>query len=153
MHLRTAPGSIAPTITEHARVLSLASTQPQPNASGQQMSRNVALAGLCIALFSASPVLAEPRCDGPESWPAAMTHAQLKNDGVLVNDEVDFSRTTVQQIASQRIKRNLYRQVFRIVFYLRTGRLVQAIAVSDASKEECSMSGVTVYRIAGPSPG
>lgn len=116
------------------------------------MSRNIALAALCIALLSASPVLADPKCDGPESWPAAMTHAQLKNDGVLVNDEVDFSRTAVQQIASQRIKKNLYRQVFEIVFHLKNGRLVQAIAVSDASKEECSMSRVTVYRIAGPTP-
>ena len=112
----------------------------------------VALAGLCIALLSASPVLADPKCDGPEGWPAGITHAQLKNEGVLVNDEVDFSRTAVQQIASERIKKNLYRQVFKIVFHLKNGRLVQAIAVSDASKEECSMSRVTVYRIAVPTP-
>jgi hypothetical protein len=124
-----------------------------PHASGgQHMSRYIAFAGLCIALFSASPVLADPNCDGPESWPAAMTHAQLKNDGVLVNDEMDFSRTAVQQIASQRMKKNLYRQVFKIVFHLKNGRLVQAIAVSDASKEECSMSHVTIYRIADPTP-
>ena len=116
------------------------------------MSRYIALAGLCIALLSASPVLADPKCDGPESWPAGMTHAQLKNDGILVNDEVDFSRTAVQQIASQRIGKDLYRQVFKIVFHLRNGRLVQAIAVSDASREECSMSHVTVYRIASSTP-
>ncbi|GJE61289.1 hypothetical protein [Methylobacterium trifolii] len=79
-----------------------------------------------------------------------MTHVQLKNAGVLVNDEVDFGRTAVQQIASQRIRKNLYRQVFKIVFHLKNGRLIQAIAVSDASKEECSMSDVTVYRISAP---
>jgi hypothetical protein len=81
-----------------------------------------------------------------------MTHVQLKNAGLLVNDEVDFSRTSVQQIASQQIDKGLYRQVFKITFHLKTGKLVEAIAVSDASKEECSMSRVTVYRIAGTLP-
>jgi hypothetical protein len=152
MGLESAPGPIAPTITGLPRVLSVPSRQPHLHASGQHMSRNIALAGLCVALLSVSPVLADPRCDGPESWPAAMTHAQLKNEGIIANEEVDFSRTAVQQIASQRIKRNLYRQVFRIAFHLNNGRLVQAIAVSDASKEECSISGVTIYRIAVLNP-
>ena len=116
------------------------------------MSRYIALAGLSIALLSALPALADPKCAGPENWPAAMTHTKLKNDGVLVIDEVDFSRTSVQQIASQRIGKDLYRQVFKIDFHLKNGRLVQAITVSDASKEECSMSDVTVYRIADPVP-
>jgi hypothetical protein len=80
------------------------------------MSRFIARVGLCTALLSASPALADPKCDGPENWPAAMTHAQLKNDGVLVNEEVDFSRTAVQQIASKRIGKDLYRQVSRVSF-------------------------------------
>lgn len=111
------------------------------------MFRSTAFAGLCFALLSGSPARADPKCDGPESWPAAMTHVYLKNAGVLVNEEVDFTRTAVHQIASQRIGKDLYRQVFKVVFHLKDGKLVQAIAVSDASKEECSMSRVTVYRI------
>ena len=114
------------------------------------MSRYIALAGLCIALLVVSPARADPKCDGPEGWPAGVTFSKLKGAGVLVNDEMDFSRTSVQQIASQRIAKDLYRQVFKITFQLKTGKLVQAIAVSDASKEECSMSGVTVYRIEDP---
>lgn len=116
------------------------------------MSRYITFAGTCILLLSAALALADPKCDGPEVWPDAMTHVHLKNDGVLVNDEVDFSRTAVQQIASHRIAKNLYRQVFKVVFHLKNGSLVQAIAVSDASKEECSMSNVAVYRIAGLTP-
>jgi hypothetical protein len=116
------------------------------------MSRHIVFAGLCIALLSASSALADPKCDGAESWPAAMTHVHLKNAGVLVNDEVDFDGTVVQQIASQQIDQNLYRQVFKISFRLKNGTMVQAIAVSDASEEECSMSGVTVYRIDARSP-
>lgn len=79
-----------------------------------------------------------------------MTHVKLKNAGVLVNDEVDFSRTSVDQIASQKIGKNLYRQVFKVAFHLKNNKAIQAIAVSDASKEECSMSDVTVYRISDP---
>jgi hypothetical protein len=74
------------------------------------MSRHIVFAGLCIALLSASSALADPKCDGAESWPAAMTHVHLKNAGVLVNDEVDFDGTVVQQIASQQIDQNLYRE-------------------------------------------
>ncbi len=80
-----------------------------------------------------------------------MTFAQLKNAGVLVNDGVDFKRTSVTQIASQKIGSDLYRQVFEIDFYLKDGRPVRSIAVSDASMEECSMSDVTVYRISDSS--
>jgi protein-disulfide isomerase len=105
-----------------------------------------------MALLSASSALADPKCDTPESWPAAMAHVQLKNAGVLVNEDVDFSRTAVQQIASQPIGKALYRQVFKITFHLKTGKLIEVIAVSDASEEECSMSRVTVYRIAGTLP-
>ena len=56
------------------------------------------------------------------------------------------------RIAGQRIGKDLYWQVFKIVHHLKNGKQVQAISVSDASKEECSMSAVTVYRIADPAP-
>ena len=116
-----------------------------------------ALAGLSVALLSISAAWADPRCAGPENWPASMTFARLKNEGVLANDQVDFRRTSVHQIASQKIGHDLYRQVFEITFHLqagypKAGKPVRAIAVSDASMDECSMSDVTVYRIDEPSP-
>ena len=99
-------------------------------------------------LLAGGSAKADPKCAGPDHWPASMTFAQLKNRGVLTNDAVDFTRTTSNQIASQRIGRDLYRQVFKVTFFLKDGRAVRAIAISDASKDECSMSDVTVYRIA-----
>ena len=55
-----------------------------------------------------------------------MTFAQLKNEGVLTNDGVDFTRTTSEQIASQKIGRDLYRQVFKVTFFRKDGRTVRA---------------------------
>jgi len=92
--------------------------------------------------------LADPDCAGPDRWPAAMTFVQLKNAGVLTNDQVDFSRTASTRIASQKIGPDLYRQVYKVSYVLKGGARVQAIAISDASSQECSMSDVTVYRIA-----
>ena len=117
------------------------------------MFRNIAATGMGVAMLCASSARADPRCAGPDNWPASMTFAQLKNAGVLSNDKVDFSLTSVRQIASEKIGRDLYRQVFEVAFHLKDGKLVRAIAVSDASMDECSISDVTVYRIAeGRSP-
>ena len=116
------------------------------------MFRAITLAGLSITLLSMATARADPKCAGPENWPASMTFAQLKNAGVLANNEVDFGRTSVRQIASEKIGRDLYRQVFEISFYMKDGKAVRSISVSDASADECSISDVTVYRIAEPNP-
>ena len=108
----------------------------------------IGLLSLAAAMLP-TPSLADPDCAGPNNWPASMTFAQLKNAGVLSNDQVDFSRTSSILIASQKIKRDLYRQVFKITYVAKNGRKIQSIAVSDASRDECSMGDVTVYRIVG----
>jgi len=114
------------------------------------MSRAYIASVLGAMLMGSGSAAADPNCAGPDHWPANMTFAQLKNAGLLTNDAVDFARTKSDQIASQKIGRDLYRQVFKVTFYLKDGREVRAIAVSDASSGECSMSDVTVYRIAEP---
>lgn len=108
----------------------------------------LATEGMAIAIAGfASAAAADPDCSGPDRWAAGSTFTQLKNARVLTNDEVDLSRTISVQIASQKIGRNLYRQVFRITYFLKNGEDVLAIAVSNASKQECSMSDVEVYRV------
>jgi hypothetical protein len=94
-------------------------------------------------------------CAGRDLWPEAMTFVQLKTAGVLNNDQVDFTRTASILIASQKIASDLYRQVFEVTYSLKSGGVVKAITVSDASNEECSMSDVKVYRVvdAPLSPG
>jgi hypothetical protein len=114
------------------------------------MSRAYIASVLGAILIGSGSAIADPECAGPDHWAAIMTFAQLKNSGVLTNDSVDFTRTKSDQIASEKIARDLYRQVFKVTFYLKDGRTVRAIAVSDASSGGCSMSDVTVYRIAEP---
>ncbi len=110
------------------------------------------MVGGLLAISLSSPARADPECAGPDRWPARMTFAQLKNAGVLTNAQVDFSRSTSTQIATQKIGPDIYRQVFKVTFTLKSGGKVEAIAVNDASSRECSMSEVTVYRVVSTVP-
>jgi hypothetical protein len=97
---------------------------------------------------------ADPQCGGANHWPASMTFVQLENAGVVRNEDIDFSRTTSEQIVSQKIAPDRWRQVFKVTFRRKTGGEVAAIAISDASSGECSMGDVTVYRVdPGPPAG
>ena len=75
-----------------------------------------------------------------------MAFAQLKNAGVLDN-RTDPERAQHSRIASQRTGPDRYRQVYDIHFATADGKDVEAITVSDASQEECSMGDVRVLRV------
>ena len=77
-----------------------------------------------------------------------MTQATLKNAGLLDNGEIDFSRTRVIRIASEKIGADRYRQVHRITFTKKSGETLEVIAVNDASHSECSESGVEIFLVA-----
>jgi hypothetical protein len=104
---------------------------------------------LTLALLTALPAAeaASPRCDGPENWAAGMTQTTLKNAGLLNPGEIDFSRTQVIRIASEKIGKDLYRQVHRIIFTKTAGGTIEVIAVNDASHAECSASGVEIFLV------
>lgn len=84
-----------------------------------------------------------PDCSG--GWPTSMAFVLLKNAGMTDNGEVDFSKTKTVRIASERIGKDLWRQVYDVTFTEHSGRKIEAIAVHEASREECSMSGVELY--------
>jgi hypothetical protein len=71
-----------------------------------------------------------PDCSGPDHWPANMALVNMKNAGILANDQVD-----------------LYRQVHLVTFERKDHKLLQAIVLSDASSEECSMGNAQVFVI------
>src|SRR5579863_5668314 len=98
---------------------------------------------LTLALLAVIPAAeaASPRCDGRENWAAGMTQATLKNAGLLNYSEIDFSKTRVIRIASEKIGKDLYRQVHRIIYAKTSGGTIEAIAVNDASHAECSAGG------------
>jgi hypothetical protein len=84
-----------------------------------------------------------PDCSG--SWPTNMAFVQLKNAGLADNKSIDFSKTRTVRLASERLGKDLWRQVYLVTFTKNSGEEIEAIAIHDASDEECSMSGVEVY--------
>jgi hypothetical protein len=103
---------------------------------------------IAILLLSASSAFAkEPDCAGPDNWAAVQVFTSMKNAGLIKNDQLDFRRTKVRRISSERIGRDLWRQVLFVQYYRNDGSPVEAIAVSDASQEECSMGDVQVYLV------
>jgi hypothetical protein len=84
-----------------------------------------------------------PDCSG--GWPTAMTFVLLKNAGITSNEKIDFSKTKTVRIASQKIGKYLYHQVYDVTYTEASGRKIEAIAVHDASSQECSMTGVELF--------
>lgn len=110
------------------------------------MKRALLLLGF-LACAAAAPAAKPPDCSGPNHWAAGTAFTKLKNAGVVTNDAVDFDHVTSRTILSQRIGRDLWRQAFRVTFPLKSGKRVEAIVVSDASSEECSMSDAQVFLV------
>jgi len=84
-----------------------------------------------------------PNCSG--GWPTDMTFVHLKNAGITDNDKIDFTKTRTVRLASEKIGKDLYHQVYDVKYTEKSGRVIEAIAVHDASQEECSMTGVDVF--------
>ena len=84
-----------------------------------------------------------PDCSG--SWPTNMAQATLKNEGLLNNEEIDFTKTKTTRLASEKVGKDRWHQVYFVTFYKRFGDRIQAVVVHDASIEECSVTGVRVY--------
>lgn len=105
---------------------------------------------LCLALLLMVPRLnlaKDPECGRPDGWPATMAFVHLKNAGITTNDKIDFSKTVVVRLASEKIGKNLYRQIHLVTFMEKSGSTIEVITENDASNEECSMTGVDVYVI------
>ena len=86
-----------------------------------------------------------PDCSG--GWPTNMTFGHMKNAGLVDNSSIDFSKTKTIRLASQKIGKDLWHQVYEVTYTKKSGETIEAIAIHDASSEECSMTGVDVYVI------
>ena len=101
---------------------------------------------LLLAASIVSPAYAaDPDCSGVERWATTVAFVHLKNAGLTNNDKIDFTKTTTVRLASEKIGKNLYRQIHFVVFTERAGGTIEVITNNDASNEECSMSGVEIY--------
>jgi hypothetical protein len=97
------------------------------------------------ATVTATDVIKDPDCSGSGAWPTSMAFVHMKNAGIPNNDKLDFSKTKTVRLASEKIGKDLYHQVYLVTFTEKSGKKIEAIAVSDVSHTECSMSGVEVF--------
>jgi len=76
-----------------------------------------------------------------------MAFVHFKNAALADNDSIDFSRTKTVRLASEKIGKDLWRQVYRVLFTKKSGDTIEAIAVHNASQGDCSMTGVEVFAV------
>lgn len=107
---------------------------------------SVALVATAICATLALPAVAKhPDCAGVERWATSMAFVHLKNAGLTDNAKLDFTKTKTIRIASEKIGKDLYRQIHHVIFTEKTGHTIEVVTVNNASSDECSMSGVTVF--------
>jgi hypothetical protein len=98
-----------------------------------------------VASTSAAASAKSPNCASPKNWPTSMAFTYMKNAGITNNDQLDFTKTRTERLASEKIGPDLYRQVHLVAFQQKDGHVLEAITVNDASSDECSMSDVQVF--------
>jgi hypothetical protein len=96
-------------------------------------------------IFPALVIAKDPDCTGVDQWPTAMAFVYLKNAGITDNNKLDFTKTKTTRLASEKIGKDLYRQIHQIKFSEKNGNVLEVITINDVSNEECSMSGVDVF--------
>ena len=76
-----------------------------------------------------------------------MAFVYLKNAGITTNDKVDFTKTKTVRLASEKIGKDLYRQIHRVIFTEKSGKTIDVITINDVSSEEGSISNVEILVI------
>lgn len=49
----------------------------------------------------------DPDCTGVEQWPASMAFVHLKNAGLIDKERIDFTKTSVVRLASEKVGKDL----------------------------------------------
>lgn len=102
---------------------------------------------IILALIPSWAIANDPDCAGVDQWPTSMAFVHLKNAGMTDNYKLDFTKTKTIRLASEKIGKDLYRQIHQVIFTEKDGNTIEVITINDASSEECSMSGVGVFVI------
>ncbi|UKD18054.1 hypothetical protein L3V59_42015 (plasmid) [Burkholderia aenigmatica] len=100
---------------------------------------------LLLTLLLATPLVCLAKAPACATWPTNMAIASLKNAGITDPTKLDESRTKAVLLASEKIGKDLFRQIYDITFTEKSGAKIQVVTRSEASSTECSMSGVDVY--------
>jgi hypothetical protein len=109
------------------------------------MSVMKSFTGVLAAIFAMPAAVALAKSPDCASWPTNMALTHLKNAGLIDIPSVIEAQTKAVRLASEKIGKDLYQQVYDITFHTRDGKTIEVITKSRASSEECSMSAVDVY--------
>ena len=85
-----------------------------------------------------------PECTSIDDLPAVIGLAQLKTWGTVSTDTIVWKDASSIRVASEQIGADAWRQVHRIKFPLKNGRLVEMVIVSEASAKDCSTGNVDI---------
>ena len=107
-----------------------------------------ALKVVMAAIFAMPSAVALAKSPDCASWPTNMALVHLKNAGLIDIPSVIEAQTKAVRLASEKIGKDLYQQVYDITFHTKDGKTIEVITKNQASSEECSMSGVDVYVVA-----
>ncbi len=103
---------------------------------------------VAMFLLTASATAAadkHPQCAGVDGWATSMAFVHLRNAHLTDREAIDLTKTKTVRLASEKIGKDLYRQIHHVVFTEKSGRMIEVITNNDASNVECSMSGVRVF--------
>ena len=104
-----------------------------------------ALKVVLAAIFVMPAAVALAKSPDCASWPTNMALVHLKNAGLIDIPSVIEAQTKAVRLASEKIGKDLYQQVYDITFHTKDGKTIEVVTNSQASSEECSMSGVEIY--------
>lgn len=113
---------------------------------GEAMKKLLVIISLAmLPSMAAAKGAKDPNCAGVDQWPTNMAFVHLKNAGITTNEKIDFKKTKTTRLASEKIGKDLYRQIHQVTFTEKSGKTIEVITSNDASSEECSMSAVDVF--------
>jgi hypothetical protein len=70
----------------------------------------------------------------------------LKNAGFLSSlQDIDESKTKATRLSANKVGKDLYVQVYDIIFHLKSGKAIQVVTRSNVSNEECTAGHIDVY--------
>jgi hypothetical protein len=85
------------------------------------------LSVVVLGALASSAIAATPDCSGVNRWATNMAFGALKNAGITNNDKVDFTKTKTVRLASEKIGKDLYRQVHLVTFTEKSGQTIEAL--------------------------
>ncbi len=74
-----------------------------------------------------------------------MAFVEMKNAKLTDNDQIDFTKTKTVRLASEKIGKDLYRQIYLVEFTQKNAQKLDAISLIKASSDECAITGVRVF--------